>query len=374
MVKTILHEFKQTEIGEVPQDWDIVPFGDFATLQRGYDLPVQNRVKGKVPIIGSNGVVGYHKVGMCTGPGVITGRSGTIGLSVYQETEYWPLNTSLYVSDFHENNPCFVHFFFQYFNFKKYAGGVSVPTLNRNMVYSALVAIPKVIEQEKIAGVLSQLQKAVENQGKIVSELRELKAAMVAKLFREGLRGESLKQTEIGEVPESWDVRPFGKFITLQRGHDLPVQKREVGNIPVIGSNGIVGYHRVSAYKGPGVLTGRSGTIGLSFYMADEYWPLNTSLFVSGFHGNNPKFIHYFFQQFNFKKYSGGVSVPTLNRNLVHFALIAFPKLQEQQDIAAILTKLDGNIAQTNKKLQNMQTLFSSTLNQLMTGKVRIKE
>jgi len=366
------NNFKQTEIGEIPRDWDVVPFGDFATLQRGYDLPVQSREKGAVPIIGSNGVVGYHKVGMCSGPGVITGRSGTIGLSVYQETDYWPLNTSLYVSDFHGNNPLFVHFFFRHFNFKKYAGGVSVPTLNRNMVYSALVSIPKIDEQEKIADMLAKMQQAVENQKKIVSGLRELKATTIAKLFREGLSGEPHKDTEIGEIPGSWDVKTFGEFVTLQRGHDLPVQMREPGDIPVIGSNGVVGRHKVGAYKGPGVLTGRSGTIGLSFYVAGEYWPLNTALFVADFHRNNPRFVHYFFQQFNFKKYSGGVSVPTLNRNLVHSAVVAFPKLNEQQDIARILSKIDESIAQSRSKLQNMQNLFSSTLNQLMTGKVRI--
>ena len=249
----------------------------------------------------------------------------------------------------------------------KLKGGVSGSVLAQ--VRHCLPPLP---EQRAIAAVLSKIQAAAEVQEKIVTTLKELKAATMAKLFREGLRGEPLKQTEIGEIPESWRVKRFGDFATLQRGYDLPIHQRAHGNIPVVGSNGIVGYHNKAMAKGPGVATGRSGTMGFSFYCETDFWPLNTALFVVDFHGNAPLFVHYFFEQFDFQRYAAGVSVPTLNRNLVHEALIAVPLPEEQIQIANIIRDIDRALTLASEKRAKSKSLFSSMLHLLMTGQVRV--
>lgn len=231
---------------------------------------------------------------------------------------------------------------------------------------------PPLPEQHTIAAVLAKIQAAVEVQDKIVATLKELKAATMAKLFREGLCGEPLKQTEIGEMPESWGIKRFGDFATLQRGYDLPVHQRNAGNIPVIGSNGIVGYHDKAMVKGPGVCTGRSGTMGLSFYCETDFWPLNTALFVVDFHGNDPLFVHYFFERFDFQQFAAGVSVPTLNRNLVHEAVIAAPNLEDQTQISRMLRDIDTAITLAEKRRTTLKSLFSSMLHLLMTGQKRV--
>lgn len=231
---------------------------------------------------------------------------------------------------------------------------------------------PPLPEQRAIATVLGKIQGAMEVHEKVVATLKELKAATMAKLFHEGLRGEPLKQTEIGEIPESWAVKRFGDFATLQRGYDLPVQKRGAGDVPVIGSNGIVGHHNEAMAKGPGVVTGRSGTIGLSFYCGTDFWPLNTALFVVDFHGNDPLFVHYCFERFRFQQYAAGVSVPTLNRNLVHEALIAAPTPEEQAHIAKVVRGIDEAIVLAGKRLDKVRAVFSSMLHLLMTGKIRL--
>ncbi len=247
-----------------------------------------------------------------------------------------------------------------------------IPKINRNQLSTILISKPSLSEQRAIAAVLSKIQAAVEVQDSIVARLRELKAATMAKLFREGLRGEPVKQTEIGEIPESWAVSRFGDFATLQRGYDLPVHERRPGTIPVVGSNGIVGNHSNPAVKGPGVITGRSGTIGLSFFCEQDFWPLNTALFVSSFHGNDPSFAHYLFEVFDFRRYSAGVSVPTLNRNLVHQALLAVPPVSEQAKMAAILRRLDSTAGHAESRRNALKSLFSSMLHVLMTGQVRV--
>jgi type I restriction enzyme S subunit len=212
----------------------------------------------------------------------------------------------------------------------------------------------------------------MEVQSVVVARLKQLKAAAMAKLFREGLHGEPLKQTEIGEIPESWSVFRFGDFATLQRGYDLPIYDRRSGPIPVVGSNGVTGNHSTPAVKGPGVITGRSGTIGLSFFSERDFWPLNTALFVSDFHGNDPLFTHYLFENFDFQRYSAGVSVPTLNRNLVHQAILAVPSVSEQARIAVIMRRLDSAVDCAANRREALKNLFSSMLHALVTGHVRV--
>lgn len=99
-------------------------------------------------------------------------------------------------------------------------------------------------------------------------------------------------------------------------------------------SNGIGGYHSEYKAKGPGVVTGRSGTIGNLHYIEADYWPHNTALWVTDFKGNNPKFIYYLYQQFDLSRFGTGSGVPTLNRNDVHDALVFVPSISEQEKIS----------------------------------------
>ena len=94
-----------------------------------------------------------------------------------------------------------------------------------------------------------------------------------------------------------WEQRKVLDVAPLQRGYDLPVSQMKAGVYPVVMSNGIGGYHSEYKAKGPGVVTGRSGTIGKLHYIEDDYWPHNTSLWVTDFKGNRPKFIYYMYHE-----------------------------------------------------------------------------
>lgn len=236
-----------------------------------------------------------------------------------------------------------------------------------------LMPFPPLKEQGKIAAVLFKIQQAIEAQESIIEAAQELKKSTMQHVFTYGLRGEKTKETEIGRVPESWEVKRFGEFATLHRGYDLPVQNRKEGKVPIVGSNGICGYHNKSKIKGPGVVTGRSGSIGISYYIDDDYWPLNTGLYVENFHNNDPLYSHYFFQSFNFKKYASGVSVPTLNRNLVHAAVIGVPLIKDQNDIVSVFKTIDDKIEIHSTIKSALQDIFKTMLNKLMTGEVRVQ-
>ena len=105
---------------------------DVVTLQRGHDLPVQNRGShGSVPVYGSKGVLGFHTIAKCD-RGIITGRSGTIGEVYVSEEPFWPLNTTLYSNNTHGNNLIYLKYLLMFFNLKRFKSGAGVPTLNRN--------------------------------------------------------------------------------------------------------------------------------------------------------------------------------------------------------------------------------------------------
>ncbi len=164
---------------------------------------------------------------------------------------------------------------------------------------------------------------------------------------------------------DTWTRLPLGNFVTLQRGHDLPNQRRRPGSVPILGSFGITGWHDEAKASGPGVTVGRSGaSFGVVSYSSCDYWPLNTALYVIDFHGNDPRFAYYFLQQFDFQRYNSGSAQPSLNRNFVHPAVVDVPPPAEQRAIAHILGTLDDKIElnrRMNETLEAMaRALFKS--------------
>ena len=142
-----------------------------------------------------------------------------------------------------------------------------------------------------------------------------------------------------------WFVTTLGSVIDLKRGYDLPKQDRSPGEIPVVSSAGVTDHHSTAMVKGPGVVTGRYGTLGKVFYIEKDFWPLNTTLYVHDFKGNDPRFISYLLRGLDFSTYSDKAAVPGLNRNDLHQSLVRVPSdPAEQRAIAYILGTLDDKI------------------------------
>ncbi|MDF7659694.1 restriction endonuclease subunit S [Erwiniaceae bacterium L1_54_6] len=164
----------------------------------------------------------------------------------------------------------------------------------------------------------------------------------------------------------NWEIKKLGDIITLQRGHDLPSQDRKHGQVPIMGSSGITGYHNQFKAKGPGVIIGRSGnSMGQVSYISENYWPLNTCLYVTDFKGNCPEFIYYFLKQINFEQFNSGSAQKSLNRNAVYPFEVKFPtSYKVQSKIASTLFALENKInlnQDINQTLEQMaQALFKS--------------
>jgi type I restriction enzyme, S subunit len=155
---------------------------------------------------------------------------------------------------------------------------------------------------------------------------------------------------------DTWKRVRLGDFVTLQRGHDLPDERRRPGNVPILGSFGITGWHDEPRASGPGVTVGRSGaSFGVVTYSACDYWPLNTALYVVDFHGNDPRFAYYLLKGFDFQGYNSGSAQPSLNRNFIHPIPIDVPPLREQQAIAHILGTLDDKIGLNRRMSETLE-------------------
>jgi type I restriction enzyme S subunit len=132
----------RTEDGR--QGWRHGVLLDLCELKRGFDLPASKRELGKIPVVSSSGISGYHSVAKVKGPSVVTGRYGTLGQVHYISGACWPLNTSLYVCDFKGNSPRVVWLMLKQIKFESYSDKAAVPGVNRNHLHQAQVMLPPV--------------------------------------------------------------------------------------------------------------------------------------------------------------------------------------------------------------------------------------
>ncbi|GAB6050616.1 hypothetical protein JCM16106_14640 [Hydrogenophilus islandicus] len=218
-------------------EWRNYRLGDVIELKRGYDLPEHDRRPGLVPIISSSGPSGFHDEAKVKGPGVVTGRYGTIGQVFYVTSDFWPLNTTLYVKDFKGNDPRFISYFLRCLDYFAYSDKAAVPGVNRNHLHQAEVRLPaKVEEQRAIAHILGTLDDKIELNRRMSETLEAMARALFkawfvdfepvrAKMEGRWRRGESLPglpahlydlfpdrlvDSELGEIPEGWGVGTLG--------------------------------------------------------------------------------------------------------------------------------------------------------------------
>ena len=159
-------------------------FVNVVKMQRGFDLPVQDRQQdGNIPVYGSNGALDHHNVAKVTGGGVITGRSGTIGKVFYTEGDYWPLNTSLFSVDTHGNNVIYLAKLLELYDLSRFVEGTGVPTLNRNMFHNKQIVDVSIDEQNQFADFVKQVDKSKSEVQKALDKTQLLFDSLMQQYF-----------------------------------------------------------------------------------------------------------------------------------------------------------------------------------------------
>ena len=244
--------------------------------------------------------------------------------------------------------------------------GTKISSISRKAINTTSVVIPtQKKEQQTIAFYFTSLDSQISASTSRLASLKQMKAASLQAMFPQ--EGETVPKVRFKGFEGKWKSLKIGDIAPLQRGYDLPTHSIIKGSIPVVSSNGILRFHNIGKCQAPAIITGRSGTIGKFTYIDQgEYWPHNTSLWVTSFHENYPRFVYYLFQNVGFEKYATGSGVPTLNRNDIHKHIISIPSnIEEQRAIANYFTSLDRQITLQTQRLEKLKQIKSACLDKM---------
>lgn len=369
--------------------------GDVATLQRGFDLPIQDRIQGVVPIISSSGPSDTHHEAAVEGPGVVTGRSGSIGSVFFVEEDFWPLNTSLFVKDFCGNDPRFVYYLLIYLDLSRFASGAGVPTLNRNHVHDELVAVPLLPEQQRIVALLDEafagLATAKANAGRNLQNARAVFESQLESVFNERREGwEEMALTELCEIKHGYAFE--GEFFSSEGDYVLLTP----GN-----------FHETGGYRDRGVKQKFfTGEIPRDYVLQEGDLLVAMTEQAAGLLGSSllvpesDKFLHnqrlglvqskpgapwnnkFFFHVFNTQRVrreihasASGVKVRHTSPTKIAEVVISYPlSLQEQQELVEELASISAETQHLThlyeRKLAALEELKQSLLQQAFNGEL----
>ena len=370
-------------------DYLELSYDKFAPLQRGFDLPVSTIVEGDYPVVFSNGILKKHNEFKAQAPGVVTGRSGTIGNITWVEKDYWPHNTSLWVTNFFDNEPKYVFYFLQKFDVSRFASGSGVPTLNRNDVHAQLITIsPERREQTKIASFLSAVDEKISQLTQKHQLLSQYKQGMMQKLFSQQLRFKADDGSEFGEWEEKILKDLFPKIRNGFVGVATPyyvnygvkyLQGKNIKN-GKIDATGLIfinqEFHQKktnSILKTNDILMVQSGHVGECAVVTEDYDNANChALLVLSPKSSkliNSKFVvYYFYSEIGKKKIAliktGNTIEHILASDIKEVALL-FPCLAEQTKIANFLSAIDQKIEVVAQQIEQAKQWKKGLLQQM---------
>ena len=295
-------------------------------------------------------------------------------------------------------DPKFLSYFIKGLDWRKWTTAAGVGSVRVRIYFRELarmpVRIPPLPQQKAIAAVLAALDDKIELNRRMNATLEAMARALFQSWFvdfdpvRAKLDGREpvgldqgtavlfpafFHETKVGHIPAGWQLGRLADLCNLKRGHDLPTSTRTAGPIPVISSSGISGTHSETNVLGPGVVTGRYGTIGKVFYIETDYWPLNTTLFVDDFKGNPPRFIFHALGEVNFQNYADKAAVPGVNRNHLHEEPMVLPPLELRQAFANSVAPLWAQHATNEEESRILASLRDMILPKLLSGMLKFK-
>lgn len=242
--------------------------------------------------------------------------------------------------------------------------GTTFKELSGGKLREVPLPVPSLPEQNCIVAILDEvfagIAVAVANTEKNLASAHELFNGYLHSIFTEKRNG--------------WIETCIGDQITLQRGYDITKDQQRAGSVPVVSSGGVKSYHENAMIGGPGVVIGRKGTLGKTFYLDEDFWPHDTTLWVKDFKGNDPRFVYHFFTGLAVIHLDSGAANPALNRNQVHPIRTVWPPKSQQKGIADKLDVLQRELKRLEslycRKLSDLTELKQSILQKAFAGEL----
>lgn len=254
--------------------------------------------------------------------------------------------------------------------------GSAMTHITRDMLRSLTVALPSPNDQRAIADYLDTETARIDA---LIAKKRRM-VELLNERFRSYRTSELLRGldpiTGKGLLPAGWSNVSLGVCVQLQRGHDLPDQRRVAGEVPIISSGGVSGWHTEAAAHGPGVVTGRYGTIGDAYFVDGPYWPLNTTLYVRDFRSNDPRWVLHVLSTLPLDSESAKSAVTGINRNVIGRLRVARPPTAEQRAIAGRVdeakAKVDDAGAALNRQIDLLVEHRQALITAAVTGELSV--
>jgi type I restriction enzyme, S subunit len=346
-----------TDIAQERLDWDRVPYCQISDREREkYRLQ-----DGDIVIARTGATVGYSKI-----------------VRNAPESVYASYLIRVRIDE--RNDPRYVGYVVGSSDYKQFvlanAGGAAQPNANAKVLTSFHLPLPPLRAQRKIACVLSAYDDLIENNSRRIKLVEEIAERIYREWFVDfrypGHVEIGLKDSELGPIPKDWAIGTLDDLVLLQRGFDLPTQHRRQGGVPVVSATGIRGSHDVSRVIAPGVVTGRSGSIGTVQYLHEDFWPLNTTLWAKDFRLATPQFAVFVLRSIDLVSFNSGAAVPTLNRNdLATFKQVLPPRPLIARFSAIAKEMLDAQSI-LRRSTENMRTARDLLLPRLVSGEIDV--
>jgi type I restriction enzyme S subunit len=396
--------FKETELGPLPEEWEVVRLGEVAEITMGQSPPGETYntqgigmpfLQGKAEF----GKVHPSPVKYTTNPLKI-GKTGSVLISVrapvgdvnIADMDYCigrGLASISFKNEYGYNEYLFYCLQFLKPLLEKEGYGSTFKAINKEVLTKFQIPLPPLEEQKAIAGILSTVQSAIEKTEKVINALKNLKKSMMKHLFTYGPVAEEkaekveLKETEIGLIPKHWEVVRLGEVVEIYDNKRVPlsenVRKNMKGIYPYCGANGIIDYINDYIFDGEYVLVaedgGRYGKFeNTAYIMNGKFWVNNHAHILQAKDGISINtFILHWFIYADISQYVAGTTRQKLTLSVLKSIPLPLPPLEEQQKIAQILQSIDQRIEKEEKYKNALQNLFKSLLHNLMTGKIRVR-
>lgn len=256
--------------------------------------------------------------------------------------------------------------------------GGAIPTLSQKQIASFKIPLSKSIkEQQRIAKALSDVDSVISTTEKLLQKKKNIKQGTMQELLtgKKRLPGfaksTNTKMTELGEIPEDWEVKSVSSLLKIGHGKDYKNLKE--GAVPVFGTGGYMTSVNDYLYDGDTVCIGRKGTIDKPFFHTGKIWTVDTLFYTYDFVNCIPKFIYYAFCLVDWLSMNEASGVPSLTSKNIEDVFLCIPSnVSEQTAIVNVLSDMDAEIEKLSAKLQKYHQLKTAMMQQLLTGKIRL--
>ncbi len=331
-----------------------VRLGD--VCEKGSSNIAQNEIAdncGEYPIYGAAGFIKNVNFYKQDKPyiGIVKDGAGVGRVSVHPAKSSL-IGTMQYIFPNENVDINFLASFLKFQNLGRFFTGATIPHIYFKDYQNISFKLPPLEEQKHIAAVLDKCTEVIAKHKKMLDKYDTLVKSQFVEMFGD-------PKINSSNLP----TKKFIEVVKFQRGFDLPVQERnQDGIFNVYGSNGPLDKHDSFKVKAPGIVTGRSGTLGNVYYVLEDYWPLNTTLFSVDIHNNNVVYLKYLLELYDLSRFSEGAGVPTLNRNIVHDKDIIDVSLSHQNEFAAFVKQIDKSKFAVQKSLDKAETLYKALM------------